>query len=421
MKHSSPLHLFHVLRTGKLSLSLVLLLSACSSMDIEVKDYEQSPDYVASPYVDQQIKVKRVWGRNVGSVSDQEFSKLIPSVSEQAIFTVSAMGHVSAWNHNKFKRKLWSRDLKEEITGGLFEGYGLVLIVNSEGKVFALNSETGATEWEQELVGEVLVPPQGNGRFVVVQMANGVIQGLDFKSGEKKWTYKTTVPTLTLRGTSIPVIENQIVYSGFANGKVVALDIVTGSPLWEVNIFLPEGGTELEQVVDVDGNIVLDTNRVYAATYQGKVVSLYKKNGRPLWKNNASNYLGLEKGINQIYSIEDDGSVKAYNSETGELVWSQELLLGRQLSAPTVQLNYLVVGDLEGYLYWIRQTDGEVLAKKYLGRGSIASFGRWNFKGLKNKTDRPIDFRIFSKAIVKDGVLYLQNQFGAAAAYKVVE
>ena len=50
---------------------------------------------------------------------------------------------------------------------------------------------------------------------------------------------------MTLRGTSVPVIENQIVYSGFANGKVVALDIVTGSPLWEMNIFLPEGGTEL--------------------------------------------------------------------------------------------------------------------------------------------------------------------------------
>ena len=67
------------------------------------------------------------------------------------------------------------------------------------------------------------------------------------------------------------------------------------------------------------------------------------------------------------------------------------LLLGRQLSAPIVQLNYLVVGDLEGYLYWIRQSDGEVVAKKYLGRGSIASFSRWNFKGLKEQSRiRPV-------------------------------
>jgi outer membrane protein assembly factor BamB len=421
LKLTQALKSLHLFKTVKLSLLLVLLFSACSSMNIEVKDYEKTPDYVASPYVDQQLKVKRIWGRNVGAASDQEFTKLIPSVSEQAIFTVSAMGHVTAWNHNTFKRRLWSINLNEEITGGLFEGYGLVLLATSEGKIYALNSDTGETVWAQELVGEVLVPPQGNGRIIVVQMANGVIQGLDFKSGEKQWVYKTTVPALTLRGTSIPVIENQIVYSGFANGKVVALDVVTGSALWEMNIFLPEGGTELEQVVDVDGSVVLDTNSVYAATYQGKVVSLYKKNGRPLWKNNASNYLGLEKGLNQIYSIEDDGSVNAYNSENGEIVWSQDLLLGRQLSAPSVQLNYLVVGDLEGYLYWIRQSDGEVVAKKYLGRGSIASFSRWNFKGLKNETERPTDFRIFSKAVVKDGVLYLQNQFGAAAAYKIVE
>ena len=38
----------------------------------------------------------------MGSSSEEEFAKLIPSVSEQGIFTVSASGEVTAWEHKSF-------------------------------------------------------------------------------------------------------------------------------------------------------------------------------------------------------------------------------------------------------------------------------------------------------------------------------
>ncbi len=401
-------------------LSYCIVLSACA-INIEKKDYERAEDYVPSPSVKKQIKVKRIWSKNVGSESSQEFSKLAPSVSERGIYTVSESGLVSAWKHKRFSPRYWTNHLYEEISGGVFEGYGMVLLANAEGKVYALDSENGDMVWEQELLGEILSPPQGNGRFAIVQMANGEIHGLNFRTGELVWQYKTTVPALTLRGTSTPVIEKQVVYAGFANGKVVALDISNGAAIWESNVYLPEGGTELEQVVDVDGNLLVAPQKVYAASYQGKVVSLLKQNGRALWKNNASNYLGLEQGLGQIYSVEAGGGLKAYSAESGNTIWEQNLFEGRELSAPAIQLNFLVVGDLEGYLYWVRQSDGEVVAKKYLGRGPIADKSRWNFKGLRHKAQKPTEFRIFAKSVVKDGILYVQNQYGVAAAYQIVE
>lgn len=415
------------IRLDKYLLLLLCLFSyACTSIDIEPKDYHRGMDYLEPVSSDNSLKVKKVWEKPLGSGSKQEFSKLMPAVSEQAIFTVSAQGHVVAWEHKQFpftffNQKKWSRNLEEDISGGVFEGYGVVLVANSVGTIFALNSETGEDLWQQELEGEVLVPPQGNGRLAVVQMANGTLHGLDFRSGEKKWVYKTSVPSLTLRGTSIPVIEKERVYAGFANGKLVALNILTGTAIWESNIYLPEGGTELERVIDVDGNIVIDGERIFAATYQGKVVSLYKQNGRPLWKNNASNYLGLEKGLNQIYSVEDNGLVNAYNLESGELLWSQDKLQGRLLSAPSTHGNYLVLGDATGYVYWLRQKDGELVSKEYLGRSSIADYHHWNAKGLRNKANKPQEFRIFSKPVTHNGLVFIQNQFGAIAAYKLEE
>ena len=286
---------------------------------------------------------------------------------------------------------------------------------------FSLGSESGELNWEQDLEGEVLVPPQANGRVIVVQMTNGAIHGLDFQSGEKLWLYKTSVPSLTLRGTSTPLIVQDIVYAGFSNGKLVAMDLLTGTSIWESSVFLPEGGTELEQVVDVDGNLLVEGERIFAASYQGKVASFYRQNGRALWKNNASNFLGLEKGLNQIYSVENDGSVIAYDLVTGEQTWVQETLKGRSLSAPATQKNYLVIGDEFGYIYWLNQNDGEIVASKYLGRGAVAGYHHWNIKGQRNEADDLKAYKVFAKPVTYNGVVYIQNRFGAIAAYQLEE
>ncbi len=409
-----------------LIVSLLFVLASCSSMNIERKDYGRSENFVAVPKVKTTLKVRQIWAKDAGSPNQQEFSKLVPSVSEQGIFTVSENGLLTAWQHRRFpnflfKQKHWQKQLFEEISAGVFEGYGVVLLATAEGKVLAFDSKTGDALWEKELNGEVLAPPQGNGRFAIVQMTNGIVYGLDFTSGEEKWRYKTTVPALSLRGTTTPVIERNIVYTGFASGKVVALDIVSGTALWEMYVYLPEGGTELEQVVDVDGNLLLDNHRLFAASYQGKVVALAKADGRPLWKNNASNYLGLEQGLNQIYSIEEDGLVRAYHVESGKLIWEQDALKNRLLGAPAIQQNFLVVGDLQGYLYWLDQETGELRARKYLGRGWISTPHQWDAKGVQRKAEKTTAFRLFSKPVVKDGILYVQSQFGALAAYKIVD
>ena len=77
--------------------------------------------------------------------------------------------------------------------------------------------------------GEVLSPPQGNGSVVVAQTYDGKLQGLDFNSGEIIWTYDSNVPVLTVRGTSVPILRTNVVYAGFANGRVLAFDALTGA------------------------------------------------------------------------------------------------------------------------------------------------------------------------------------------------
>ena len=65
--------------------------------------------------------------------------------------------------------------------------------------------------------------------------------------------------------------------------------------------------------------------------------------------------------------------VVAIDQRTSEVVWRQEGLQRRKLSSPAAFSNYLVVGDDEGYLHVLAQSDGRFLARRKLDGKGIRS------------------------------------------------
>ena len=80
---------------------------------------------------------------------------------------------------------------------------------------------------------EVLALPTGANGVAVIRTVDGRVYVLDADSGKRIWIYDRTVPLLTLRGNSAPVIHNGIVITGSDSGKLAALTLKTGTVLWE--------------------------------------------------------------------------------------------------------------------------------------------------------------------------------------------
>ena len=159
---------------------------------------------------------------------------------------------------------------------------------------------------------------------------------------------------------------------------------------------LPEGRSELERIVDVDASPLVLGSTIYAVAYQGRVLGLARRDGRPLWEQELSSYLDLTVGYGQIYAVGSDDSVTAVDQETGEVSWTQDIFKRRGMSTPLAFSNYVAVGDSEGYLHLLAQRDGRMV-----GRTRVDSKG------------------INAKMIVADGTLYVLNNTGRLAAYKV--
>ena len=89
---------------------------------------------------------------------------------------------------------------------------------------------------------------------VVVHTVDGTLTGLDGRTGERIWATQRTVPELSLRGSSSPVISGGSVIAGFADGKLISLDILSGRARWEANAGVPSGRSALERLTDVDAD-----------------------------------------------------------------------------------------------------------------------------------------------------------------------
>src|SRR5690606_26603123 len=132
--------------------------------------------------------------------------------------------------------------------------------------------------------------PQSNGRVVALQTVDGKLVALDAATGQQRWIYETTIPALTLRGSSKPVFASNTVLAGFANGMVAAVNVNNGFLLWEERVAIPQGRYDIERVIDVDGDLLLAGNTLFASSYQGNLMAFDVQSGKITWVMDASSY-----------------------------------------------------------------------------------------------------------------------------------
>lgn len=398
----------------------LLLLSGCSWFAwlpfVDAPDKKDEDNTKPAPLVkfDAEVTIDRLWRSSVGKGLGKKYLRLPPAVIADQIYAADGYGVVEAFDRFSGKR-LWRTEIGELesgffsfglfdrkdpsfVSGGVGAGGGKVFIGMTNGEVVALGSTDGAELWRTAVGSEVLAAPVYGAGKVYAQTIDGRLLGLDVDDGAIVWSFDNQVPVLTLRGTSTPVYDQGVVYTGFASGKVSAVRADNGEPVWESRIMLPEGRSELERMVDVDGRPLVLGPVAVAASYQGRVKALRRSDGQAVWEREASTFLDLAEGYGQVYLVDDADTPTAFDLETAEDVWKQEGLARRRLTSPLAYSNYLLVGDDEGYLHVLAQSDG-----RFLGRRKIDGDG------------------LRSAPVLADGTVYILGNSGSLTAIEILE
>jgi len=311
------------------------------------------------------------WHVNVGDSGRYIFT---PAVYGDSVFAASNRGDLLRLKALDGKT-LWRVDTKASLSGGVGIGENMVLVGTSKGSVLAYDLQ-GKPLWQARVSSEVLSAPQAAGEFVVVRSGDSRIFGLDARDGSRRWEYQTTPPPLTLRANPGVIIVENFVIAGMPAGKLVVLNIANGGLVWETVVAAPKGDNELERITDIAGPPLVETGRVCAATFQGRAACYETQKGGQLWARPASSVDSLAADDLSVYMSEDTGAVVALDRNTGASVWKQDKLSYRNLSAPLAARDYVVVGDYEGQVHFLKFEDGSFAARVATDGGGIAAAPR---------------------------------------------
>lgn len=369
------------------------VLNGCAMFGGDDDDSEMGPAPLTE--IQEEYRLKEVWSQNVGNGQGKLYNQLRPAIVGDRIYVAAANGDVEAFDRESGK-SLWSTDLDVSLRGGVGAGEELVLVASGNGQVFALDAATGEKRWSAPVNSEVLAPPQTEGRVVVVQSFDGRVVGLDANDGRRLWSYAGGAPVLMLRGTSTPLLHEGAAIAGFANGKVVALDIASGKPFWETRVATPTGNSEIERLIDISGEMLVEDGVLYVGAYQGNLTALELRSGRRLWSRPASTHVGVSHGFGNVYVATAGGSVVALADNDQGPRWEQSALSRRELSGTAVVGNTVVVGDAEGYVHLLAQSDGRIVGRKRVDGDGV---------------------RV--KPLVDGGLLYVYGNSGDIVAYRV--
>ncbi len=393
-------------RVVLITLVSLLGLAGCHSFK---KENMQPPTPLAKDFKPT-VQVTRLWHASVGDGAGRSGVRLRPTVVDGVLYADSTDGKLAAFDATTGKT-LWSKssrthgwfgwgDKKRKdatYAGGPSVSGDLLAVGTLDGHVYGVNAKDGSPRWETELDSEVLASPVVDGDLVVVRTEDGRVYGLDAATGKRNWIYdQGTVPLLSLRGNGALLVANGVLFFGSDDGKLVALRADNGTKLWEQKFSNGEGRTEIARLDDADGAILLDGSTLYGAAYHGNLMAVDGPSGRPLWSHPFSTYTSLALSGNTIFGVDDQGRVWAFDKATGTDIWKNSALKYRWLSGPSVQGNYVVVGDREGYVHWLQTGDGALAARERLSHKAIRA-----------------------QPLVVDGIVYVVDVKGDIAAYRL--
>jgi outer membrane protein assembly factor BamB len=388
-----------IVRVARVALLLsVAMLAGCSTVKgwFDGKDDDAKALTEPAELVDftATLQPRRIWSARAGKGDASIGARQGPVVADGRVYAAAIDGGVRAFDLAS-GAEAWHAPVEARLSGGPGVGDGLVVAGGLDGEVVALDAATGAERWTAKVPNEVLAAPAIGQGLVLVRSNDGRVTAFDAANGERRWFWADQLPSLTVRGNDAVVLGPGMAFVGNDEGRVVALALSDGRTLWEQEVATPDGRTELSRMADVDGAPVLEGPVLFASSYKGRTMAIEAPSGRALWASESGGAGRIGVAADRLVVADAAGTVWGLDKYAGTAYWRQPALARRSPGSAAVQGEYAVVGDYDGYLHWMRLSDGE-------------------FAGRARAGDA-----ITGPLVVVDGILVVQDVEGALSAWRI--
>ncbi len=345
---------FHKINQWSLPMLFLCGLQACSTYPkIESRHFVVEREWIKATFEKESLQYRRL-------------NRMKPIVTDSIVVAGNAINDLVAFDRMKGK-KLWSRFFRGGVEGGAQVVDQKLLFGANDGIFYAINIQTGLTEWTFPVQSEVLGEPRIAERIVYILSGDNVLHALNVDTGQQVWTYnRMDSSQFSIRGGSRPLVVDSLVYTGFSDGSFVALNKSNGSMVWEVNL------NHNKRFRDVDSAPILDGDNIYVSSFDGALYCLDKKTGSIRWRADDGGYSGALIKNNTVYYGTTNGKFMALDKKSGKILWTFKGVRGYS-TEPIYYRGLVIFGESEGALSIIDAQTGTRVGEYKTGRGVTSS------------------------------------------------
>ena len=339
---------------------LIILTPSCASTERFLPNF--TPDFITKyfkedvkPYKDlpsfsEEVNVEIIWEKKLSGEIENNYTFLnmfkfgeniyVPSNNKKIHIVSAELGNLNE-----------SIDVELDIFSGIVADENLIYFGSKQDTVTAVESSSKNVLWQRVMSSEVMSISRVENELIYVTTNDSKVTAIDTNTGKFIWINSQIPAALSIRGSSTPIIEDDKVYIGFEDGRIVSYNATNGDIIWQVQLPSTRIETVIDRLNDIDGSMVLDNGVLYAISYQGSIAAIDSYNGQLLWTQEASSINGLASSNNSIFYIDNDGIMKSVDKYTGRQEWEQSQFFKRLIGSPVFFNDFIIANDIENYLH----------------------------------------------------------------------
>jgi outer membrane protein assembly factor BamB len=272
------------------------------------------------------------WRTNVGEGSNRKSALTTPPVaSASTVFVLDASQTVHAVDIET-GRKVWTKRLtgltrRDKIGsgGGLAVAGDKLIVASGFGYVKALSTAAGDELWMKEMGAPMTGAPTIRDGRIFVASNNNEVFALDLETGQTQWSDQAISETARVLGSPSPAAVEEFVIAPYSSGEVIAYLASNGRRLWTDAISQAGRFTPISEINDIGSRPVLTGGLVFAASQSGSVVAIDGRSGQRVWTKPIGSAQAPALVGATMFIAGNDGRVAALDAPTGEAYWIAQL------------------------------------------------------------------------------------------------
>jgi outer membrane protein assembly factor BamB len=270
-----------------------------------------------------------------------------PIFAEGKIFTMDTRAVVRAISAEN-GATLWETQLRGQADGNqiLFGGgvsyaNGRLYATNGAGNAAAIDAKTGGIAWTVRPGGPLRGSPTIANDNVYVITQDNQLFALNPANGATRWTGSGAVEIAGVLGAAAPAAAQGTVVAGFSSGELTAYRYENGQVVWQDALARTSVSTTVTSLSDIDADPVIDGGRVYAVGQGGRMVAIELITGQRVWEINVAGISTPWVAGDWVFVVTDDAKLLCIQRTTGHLRWISQLPRWRDAKDKKGEISYV--------------------------------------------------------------------------------